>query len=127
MRKLALVLLFLLPATTLLGQETPAEPAVHEIRLTAKKYEYNPKEIRVKQGERVRLVFQALDRKHGFQIKDLGIKTELEKGKDTVVEFTPEKPGEYQFKCSVFCGFGHGKMRGTLIVEPAEEKPAGQE
>lgn len=112
-----------LAACLLLGaQEAPKPPEaalVHEIRMTAKKYEYSPNELRVKQGEKVRLILTALDRKHGFEIKDLGIETKLEKGKETVVEFVAEKPGEFPFKCSSFCGFGHGRMRGKLIVEPA--------
>ncbi len=94
-------------------------PPVHEIKMTAKKYEYNPEEIRVKQGERVRLLITATDRKHGFQIEALGIKTELPEGKETAVEFTPDKPGTYEFKCSVRCGWRHGSMKGRLIVEPA--------
>ena len=96
---------------------------VHDIRMTLKKYEYQPNEIRVKQGERVRLLLTALDRKHGFQIKEMGINTEVEKGKETVVEFVASQAGEFQFGCSVFCGLGHRRVKGTLIVEPASSSP----
>ncbi len=121
--KLPLATLFL--SALVLGgfpaaQEQAAEPAVHEIRMTAKKYKFTPKEIRVKQGERVRLLITALDRKHGIQIKEFGIKTVLEKRKETVVEFVAERVGEYKFKCSVRCGWRHGSMKGKLIVEPAD-------
>jgi cytochrome c oxidase subunit 2 len=123
MKKLISLLPLLVVATALLAQEPPPEePAVREIRMTAKKYEYNPSAIQVRQGERVRLIIKALDRKHGFQIKKFGIKTELEKGEETVVEFVADKAGTFQFKCSKWCGFGHGRMRGTLVVEPAESK-----
>ncbi|MFQ5663127.1 MAG: cupredoxin domain-containing protein [Terriglobia bacterium] len=116
----ALLLLFaLMAAGGLPAQEPPAEFAVHEIRMTAKKYKFTPKEIRVKQGERVRLVLTALDRKHGFQIKELGVKTVLEKGQETVVEFVAERAGKFKFKCWVRCGWGHFRMKGKLIVEPA--------
>ena len=124
MRKLALAAAVALAAGLFLpAQEAPkpAEPPVHEIKVSAKKYEYSPAEIRVKQGERVRLLLTATDRKHGFEIKELGVKTELLKGKETVVEFTADKPGVFQIKCSVFCGFGHGGMRAQLVVELAEE------
>ena len=97
----------------------PAAPAVHEIKMTAKKYEFNPEEIRVKQGENVRLLITATDRSHGIEIKELGIKVRLEEGKETPVDFTADKPVEYEFKCSVRCGWRHGSMKGTLIVEPA--------
>lgn len=114
----------LIPVALLLmvaGLAAQQAPPVHEIKITAKKYEYNPNEIRVKQGERVRLLLTPTDRKHGFEIKDLGIKTELPEGKETAVEFTADKAGEFQFNCSVFCGFGHRRMKGKLIVEPAAE------
>lgn len=103
----------------LLSASAQQAPPVREIKMTAKKYEFNPEEIPVKQGERVRLLVTATDRKHGFQIEALGLKTELPEGKETAVEFTADKPGTYEFKCSVRCGWRHGSMKGRLIVEPA--------
>ena len=105
----------LLPA-----QQGSSETGVREIRMTARKYRFDPQEIRVREGERVRLLITALDRKHGIRIKEFGIKTVLEKDKETVVEFVAERAGEYKFKCSVRCGWRHGSMKGKLIVEPAE-------
>ena len=105
----------LLPA-----QQGASETEVREIRMTAQKYRFDPQEIRVREGERVRLLITALDRKHGIRIKEFGVKTVLEKGKETVVEFVAERAGEYKFKCSVRCGWRHGSMKGKLIVEPAE-------
>jgi cytochrome c oxidase subunit 2 len=96
-----------------------AQSEVHEIKMTAKKYEFSPAEIRVKQGEKVRLLITPTDRDHGFEIKPLGIKTDLKKGQETAVEFEATKSGEFEFHCSDFCGFGHGKMKGKLIVDPA--------
>ena len=121
MKILAGIVLLLAFALAVIAQEPlkPPEPPVREIKVSAKKYEYAPSEIRVKQGERVRLLITATDRKHGFQIEALGIKTELPSGKETAVEFTAPKPGAYEFKCSVRCGWRHGSMKGTLIVEPA--------
>lgn len=101
------------------GQDQSAQPDAREIHMTVKKYEYQPNEIRVKQGEKVRIVLTALDRKHGFQIKELGIKTDVPKEKEIVVEFVATKAGEFEFKCSVFCGLGHGRVKGKLIVEAA--------
>ena len=34
------------------------------------------------------------------------------------ISFTPEKPGTYKFKCAKFCGLGHGKMKGEIVVAP---------
>lgn len=116
--KQAVLCLSLVLASALAAQQPAEAPAGREIRMTAKKYEYNPGEIHVKQGERVRLLITALDRKHGFQLEELGIKTELEKGKETVVEFTAARAGTFEFRCSVRCGWGHRRMKGQLVVEP---------
>jgi len=92
-------------------------PAVHEIQMTAKKYKFDPNVITVKKGEVVRLIITALDRKHGFKLQEFGIDQELLKGAPTTIEFTADKVGTFEFKCSMFCGFGHGKMKGKLVVE----------
>lgn len=117
---LVLSLFLCMAGGSLLAQRPSSEAGVHEIRMMAKKYKFDPKKIRVKQGERVRLLITALDRLHGFRIKKLGIETDLEKGKETVVEFVAEQAGEFKFKCSVRCGWGHFRMKGKLIVEPAD-------
>ena len=120
MKRIALMAALLLCGLLAWAQQKPEPaPPAHEIKMTAKKYEFSPAEIRVKQGERVRLLITATDRKHGFQIEALGLKTELPEGKETAVEFTAPKPGAYEFKCSVRCGWRHGSMKGRLIVEPA--------
>ena len=121
-RALVPTVLFVLALGTPSLPAQQAPPAVHEIKMTAKKYEFNPEEIRVKQGEKVRLLITATDRSHGFEIKELGIKVRLEEGKETPVEFTADKPGEYEFHCSVRCGWRHPWMTGKLIVEPAAAK-----
>jgi cytochrome c oxidase subunit II len=91
-------------------------PADVVIKLTAKKFEYSQKEIRVVLGKRVRIEITATDHDHGFEIKDLKMKASIKQGKTEVLEFTADKVGEYEFKCSTFCGMGHGGMKGKLIV-----------
>jgi cytochrome c oxidase subunit 2 len=105
------------------------------IEVTAKKYDFTPSPIRVKQGARVQLKITATDREHGikFDLYPDGAKStgppglvmaspqdcfKLEKGTATTVEFTAQTPGTYSFKCCVSCGMGHGRMKGQLIVEP---------
>ena len=87
------------------------------IKITAKKFEYSPSEIRLKKGVPVVLELTSLDRKHGFNCSKLGIRTDIEPGKVTRVPLTPQNTGIYNFHCDVFCGDGHDDMTGQIIVE----------
>lgn len=100
---------------------TSATGEGREITMTAKKYEFDPNVITVKQGEYVRLVITSLDRDHGIKLKAFGINVRLKKGIPTTVEFTAGKAGIFPFECSVECGLGHHRMKGKLVVEaPAQ-------
>ena len=115
---LAVVALFAVMAPVSLAQKEPSGgEGVREIAMTAKKYEFSPSEIRAHPGETIRLVITALDRKHGFKLDAFGIDRQLPKGEAVTIEFTANQAGTFPFKCSKFCGFGHGKMKGALIVE----------
>jgi cytochrome c oxidase subunit 2 len=95
----------------------PASPAVHEIQMTCKKYEFSPDPIHVKKGEKVRLVITFTDRDHGIELDAFHVKQKLKKGEPTPVEFVADQAGTFTFKCSVACGLGHRGMKGTLVVE----------
>lgn len=90
-----------------------------EIKITAKRFQYDPKEITVQKGQKVRLLVTALDVNHGFAIDAFDIKKKIEADADgpTVIEFTPDKVGEFEYYCVVFCGSGHDGMKGKLIVK----------
>jgi len=86
--------------------------------MTAVKYRFTPDVIKVKKGDRVRLVVTALDRDHGFKLEAFQIDKKLPKGEPVAVEFTADRAGTFPFQCSQFCGLGHKKMKGQLVVEP---------
>ena len=87
------------------------------IHLTAKKFEYSPNEITVKKGQPVVIEIVSLDRKHGFTIPELKIRSDVKPGTKNVVRFTPDKAGTFNFHCDLFCGSGHEGMAGTIVVE----------
>ena len=89
------------------------------VHMTAKKFEYDPSEITVKKGIPVVIEIESLDRKHGFLIPELGVRTDVKPGQKNVVRFTPDKVGKFGFHCDLFCGDGHEGMSGTLIVVDA--------
>jgi cytochrome c oxidase subunit 2 len=93
-----------------------AEAGERTIRVTAKRFEYAPREIVVKRGEPVVIELTSLDRKHGFSMPELGIDVVVAPGHPAQVRIVPAKAGTFSFHCSVFCGSGHEDMTGTLVV-----------
>ena len=89
---------------------------VREIRLEAFQFGFKPEVIVVKKGERVRLVAKSTDVTHGIAIAAFDVSQALPPNEDKTIEFTADKVGEFHFHCSVYCGTGHGKMHGKLIV-----------
>jgi cytochrome c oxidase subunit II len=90
---------------------------VHEIRVTLRKYEFTPGLLRVRRGEQVKLVMFAADHDHGFKLDDFNINQKIPKETTVAVQFTANKAGTFQFRCSSVCGLGHKTMKGTLVVE----------
>ncbi|MBS1235619.1 MAG: cytochrome-c oxidase [Proteobacteria bacterium] len=86
------------------------------IQITAKKFEYSLRTLTLKKGVPVVLELTALDRVHGFNLPDFGVRTDVVPGKVTRIRFTPDKTGEFVFFCDVFCGEGHEEMSGVLTV-----------
>jgi heme/copper-type cytochrome/quinol oxidase subunit 2 len=127
---LALITFFSLPESVgAKGQD------VQVVEITAKKYEYSTSHVHVKVGTKVQLKITAIDHDHGFKIgtapdgAPFGDKGglvftseqecwELKKGETTEIEFLPQTPGTYTFKCCHTCGFGHKGMKGQIVVEP---------
>ncbi len=96
--------------------ETGGENTVR-MTITAKQWEFSPRTIRVKKGDKVILTLRSADVPHGFGLGTFGVNQPINPGKDVVVEFTANKKGSHTFVCTVQCGNGHGNMQGTLIVE----------
>lgn len=96
---------------------TQTNEAVKEIALIAKQWDFAPPEVRVKQGDKVRLTIKSIDVSHGFFLPDFKINATLIPQKEAVVEFIADKQGTFIFSCNIACGSGHNGMRGTLIVE----------
>jgi cytochrome c oxidase subunit 2 len=82
-----------------------------------RKVRLQSRHITAKKGDQVKLVITAMDRDHGFKIDAFHISQKLLKRQPATVELTADQAGKFPFQCSQFCGLGHGKMKGTLVVE----------
>ncbi|MCR2802460.1 cytochrome C oxidase subunit II [Paenibacillus soyae] len=84
-----------------------------EIVITAKNYEFDQKEYKIKAGETVGLKLASVDGVHGVSI----LKTDYDIKKDETVPVKFDKPGTYNIICNVPCGGGHALMKAKLVVE----------
>jgi cytochrome c oxidase subunit II len=86
------------------------------IQIKAKRFEYIPNEITLKQGVPVVLELTSLDRLHGFNCPAFKIRGDVKPHQITRIAFTPDKVGTFEFHCDNFCGEGHEGMTGKFIV-----------
>lgn len=99
------------------------EPRVIEV--LAKRFTWEPAEIQVTVGERVRLVLRTADGLHGIELKKFKVSKEIPRGNKAVtVDFTADEAGRFPFICSEFCGDGHDDMKGMLVVVARDAVPA---
>lgn len=100
------------------GEELSGElvDGVRVVKVQAFRYGFSPDPIVVKEGDYVRFEITTKDVKHGLGIKEYKINVPIPVGETKTVEFLANKVGEFKIKCTVFCGFGHGRMKAVLKV-----------
>jgi plastocyanin domain-containing protein len=75
------------------AQEAP--PRTSEVEITAVKCSFDPNTVRVKKGDRVKLVITATDRDYGFKLAAFHIEQKSPKGEAVTVEFTADQTGTF--------------------------------
>lgn len=103
--------------TVLLLRHTCVASTNHHIpviTIHAKRYQFEPSEITLRQGETVRLIFIADDAPHGITVKGLGLDLELPRHAAREKVLTPPTIGDFAGECSRYCGNGHDRM--TFVV-----------
>lgn len=100
-------------------KEAPPEEEIRirEMSVLATNWRFEPEEIVVRKGERVKLVVRGEWSDHGFALPEFEIDRYIKEGDTVTVEFIADKVGEFPFSCNVYCGTGHEWMRGVLRVE----------
>ncbi len=86
---------------------------VQEVAITVKGG-YTPDIIVVKAGQPLRMHFTRQESSSCSEevlFPDFSKSVKLPEGQEVLLEFTPDKPGEYGFQCRM------GMLRGKLIVE----------
>jgi len=86
------------------------------IAVHARRYEFNPSNITLKEGQQVKLVFISDDVTHSLTVKGLGLEVNIKKNHSSEVLLTPSKVGNFVGECSIYCGAGHDRMRIVFHV-----------
>lgn len=103
--------------TSGVGELAAAQDEPRVIEVVARRFTWEPAEIQVTVGERVRLVLRTADGLHGIELKKFKIAKEIPRGnKPVTVDFTADEAGRFPFLCSEYCGDGHDDMKGMLVV-----------
>ncbi|MBI2196602.1 cupredoxin domain-containing protein [Candidatus Daviesbacteria bacterium] len=98
-------------------QPTPTESNVKEFTVVGTPFKFEPAEIKVKLGDRVRITFKNELGMHNLTIKDLNAATKtIQKGEQDTIDFIVDKSGTFQYNCSVPTHTEKG-MVGNLVVE----------
>jgi plastocyanin len=100
---------------------SPAAPvagAVKEFTVTGSNFMFDPSQMRVKLGDRVRVTFVNAGGTHDWKIDEFNVGTKvIQGGQQETVEFVADRAGQFEYYCSVGTHRQMG-MRGTLTVEP---------
>lgn len=90
---------------------------VKSFTVEGKSFEFNPSEIKVKKGDRVKVTFENTEDFHDWVIDEFNVRTKrIQAGQSETVEFTADKAGTFNYYCSVDNHRQMG-MEGTLIIE----------
>lgn len=95
---------------------TQVGPNEYEVVMRAKIWQFDPAEIEVPAGAKVRFVIAPEDVIHGFRIMKAPVNVMLIPGQVSLVEHTFAEPGIYTYICHEYCGIGHQAMFGTITV-----------
>ena len=104
-------------AGTLARQVKENVDEVKTVEVTASRFQFEPATVTVTEGDRVRLRLHSLDRSHAFAIKAFRVKALIPRAGETItVEFMADRAGSFDFTCAEYCGTGHARMKGRLVV-----------
>lgn len=99
------------------AMEEKEEGAVKIFKVNGTPFSFSVKEMRVKQGERVKVEFTNKQGFHDWTLDEFNVKTkQLQAGQSETVEFVANKKGTFEY----YCGVGNHRaqgMVGKLIVE----------
>jgi cytochrome c oxidase subunit 2 len=116
-----LVLFAMMPFWHIRGGQNPSgirstvEPKDFALRVERFISDY---QVRLLEGATYTLHISSLDVNHGFSLYPANVNFQIVPGYDYGLQMTPNTPGDYKIICNEFCGIGHHRMLGKVIVLP---------
>jgi plastocyanin len=96
-----------------LAAAAAATPA-GEIEVVASKAGFQPRLLRLRKGETVRLLLRTADGEHCFAVDAFRIEKRIVPGRATVLDLTPDRTGTFPFYCCL--DSDREAERGRLVV-----------
>ena len=87
------------------------------VEVKSQRYFFEPAVIVVNTEENIKIQLESVDTAHSFSVSEIGFDLTGKQGEVVEGEFIAPVPGVYVINCSVYCGTGHSKMLGTLVVK----------
>ncbi|GAX90851.1 cupredoxin domain-containing protein [Effusibacillus lacus] len=102
------------------SSNTAATGSVKEVKVEGTNYKIEVQPVEIKAGDKVKLTFATKEGMHGYSIKNTSVKADqVGPGMSKTVEWTPDKPGEYEVFCNTICGptDKHTAMTAKIVVK----------
>jgi len=96
---------------------TTAPSEVKSFTVLGSNFKFSLAEIKVKQGDTVKITFKNSGGTHDWRLDEFNAKTQILKdGQEETIEFVADKKGAFEYYCSIGSHRAMG-MKGNLIVE----------
>lgn len=96
---------------------TPVPEEIKTFNVSADNFSFSLSEIRVKKGDKVKIIFKNDEGFHDWVVDEFAARTpKLKAGESAEAEFVADKPGAFEYYCSVGSHRAMG-MKGNLVVE----------
>lgn len=92
-------------------------PNEYEIVMVARLFSFQPEDITIPVGAKVRFKVTSPDVVHGLQIPHTNVNMMVVPGHITEYTYTFKNPGDYLILCNEYCGTGHHLMLSRIVVQ----------
>lgn len=88
----------------------------YELVVVASAFSFNPGNVKIPKGSKVKIIATTKDVIHGFEVAGTTINMMLEPGYVSEYTATFNKKGEFLILCNEYCGPGHHMMNARIEV-----------